>query len=87
MKRMILPILLAVLTPCVSFGKESIRSEANKHPRMQKAIDNIEDAIDYLQKAPDVFGGNKADAIKDCKQAAAALRRALQFAAKKDNEK
>ena len=87
MKRVILPLLLAGLTPCVSFGKDNVRSESQKHPRLQKAIDDLEDAIDYLHKAPDTFGGHKADAIKDCKQAVIALRKSLQFAAKKDNEK
>ena len=87
MKKTFLPILLAALTPCISFGNDNVRTESNKHPRLKKAIDDIEEAIDYLQKAPDIFGGHKGDAIKDCKQAAATLRKALQFEAKKDNAK
>ena len=82
----LLPLLLAVV-PCIAQANDTVHTELNKHPRLKKAIDNIEDAIDYLQKAPDVFGGHKGDAIRDCKQASAALRKALQFAAKKDNEK
>jgi len=39
------------------------------HPRIAKAITNMQDAIDYLNAAPDVFQGHKAAAIMKTKAA------------------
>ena len=42
---------------------------AEAHPRIAKAITSMEDAIDYLNHAPDVFQGHKAAAIADTRTA------------------
>jgi len=63
------------------------QQEAKKHPRIEKAIDGIKDAIEYMDKAPDDFGGNKAAAIADCKAAEKSLHKALGYRYKEDKEK
>ena len=40
-----------------------------------------------MEKAPDDFGGYKAQAITDSKKAVASLKQALNFRAKVDNAK
>jgi hypothetical protein len=62
------------------------QTEAKKHPRIEKAIDQIKDAIEYMDKAPDDFGGHKAAAITDCKAAVKSLRAALGYRYKEDKE-
>jgi len=47
----------------------------------------MEDAIDYMEKAPDDFGGHKAQAIEDTKKAVQSLKLALQYRAKQDNKR
>jgi hypothetical protein len=49
-----------------------------KHPRIKKAIADLQDAIDYMQKSPDDFGGHKADAIRDAQKAISSLQMACQ---------
>jgi len=44
-------------------------SGAAAHPRIAKAISSMQDAIDYLNAAPDVFQGHKAAAIMKTKNA------------------
>lgn len=58
---------------------QNVRTEAEKHPRIVSAIKELEDAIDYMEKAPDDFGGYKARAIADSKRAVASLRHALEY--------
>ena len=48
-------------------------------PRLQAAITSIEDAVDFLQKAPDTFGGHKAAAIEACNAAVRQLRAAMAY--------
>ena len=72
--------LLAV--PAVA--EESMRKEAGQHPRIAKAIRELEDAVRYMEAAPHDFGGNKAAAIADSKAAIASLRRALEYRAERD---
>jgi hypothetical protein len=55
------------------------QNEAKKHPRIEHAIDAIKDAVDYMDKAPDDFGGHKAEAIRDCKGALKSLHAALGY--------
>jgi hypothetical protein len=62
------------------------QQEAKKHPRIEAAIDGIKDAIQYMDKAPDDFGGNKAAAIADCKAALKSLHKALGYRYKEDKE-
>jgi hypothetical protein len=89
MKKKALIIVLAVVfisTTAFIAVQQNMRTEASRHPRIEKAIFELEDAVDYLQKAPDNFGGYKAQAIIDSKKAIASLKAALQYRAEKDNE-
>ena len=79
-------VFLAVSTQSL-FAKETVATEASEHPRIELAIKNLEDAIDYMEKAPHNFGGHKADAIKSSKAALKDLRKALAYRAKQDNKK
>lgn len=62
--------------------KKEMKMEMKKHPRILKAIKELQDVLEYLEKAPDDFGGNKAKAIASSKQAIQDLKKALEFKAK-----
>lgn len=83
-------IILAIVLGCAStifVVAQNEKSEARSHPRIEKAIHQLEDAVDYMEKAPDNFGGHKADAIRDSKKAIESLRKALEYRAVKDRKK
>ena len=61
--------------------------EKSEHPRIAKAIHELEDAVAYMKAAPHDFGGHKADAIKASENAIAQLRLALAFRAGADTAK
>lgn len=63
---------------------QTMRSEAAAHPRIVRAIENLEDAIAYLEAAPDNFGGHKAAAIQASRAAIGELRASLAFRAQQD---
>ena len=82
--------MLAVGTALVSaaaVGEESIREEAHEHPRIARAIHELEDAIRYLESAPHDFGGFKAQALADARAAVISLRRALAYRAAKEERR
>jgi hypothetical protein len=56
-----------------------MRAEEDKHPNIAKSMHDIEDAMHHLHDAPDDFGGHKAQAEADLKQAWISLRKALYF--------
>jgi hypothetical protein len=90
MKKRILAIILTVVffgTTAFVCYQQNVKSEASEHPRIVSAIKELEGAIDYLEKAPNDFGGYKAQAIADSKKAVVSLRHALQYRAKTDNKK
>jgi hypothetical protein len=58
---------------------ETMPEEKTDHPRIAKAIHELEDAVAYMRAAPHDFGGHKADAIKASENAIAQLRLALAF--------
>jgi hypothetical protein len=60
-------------------GAEARQQPAGQFPRLQAAIAAIEDAVDFLQKAPDDFGGHKAAAIQACNVAVRQLRAAMAY--------
>jgi hypothetical protein len=60
--------------------------EAKKHPRIEKAIDAMKDALAYMKEAPDDFGGHKAAAIADTKAALKSLHQALGYRYMEDKE-
>jgi low affinity Fe/Cu permease len=89
MKKLV-TILLAVvfvITTAFVFVQQNRKTEAVKHPKVENAIRELESAIDYLEKAPDDFGGYKAQAIADSKKAVLSLKQALNYRAKVDNTK
>lgn len=63
---------------------QNMRTEAAAHPRIVRAIQNLEDAVAYLEAAPDVFGGHKGAAIQASRAAIAELRASLAFRAGQD---
>ena len=56
-----------------------MRMEESKHPNIAKSMHELENAMKHLQEAPDEFGGHKAQAQADLKQAWISLRKALYF--------
>ncbi len=59
----------------------AVTTEAPQHPRIARAVRDLEDAIKYMETAPHNFGGHKAKAIQDSKLAVAQLREALKYRA------
>lgn len=58
---------------------QQMRAEEANHPNVAKAMHEIEKAMAHLNDAPDEFGGHKAQAQADLKQAWISLRKALYF--------
>ena len=82
-------LLSAWLTGLVvpSFARAEGRpDEAAEHPRIAKAIVELEDAIKYLEEAPNDFGGHKAKAIAASRAAVRQLRAALRYRARQDTK-
>jgi hypothetical protein len=63
---------------------QTVRSELRDHPRILQAIRDIEDAIGYMEAAPNNFGGHKAAAIQASREAVRQLREAAEFRAEQD---
>jgi hypothetical protein len=76
-------LLLASLDATIAHA-QNMRSEAEAHPRIVQAIRNLEDAIAYMEAAPDVFGGHKGAAIAASRAAVSELRASLAFRANQD---
>ena len=91
MKKQIIVIAIIVVTFLATTAfvanQQNVKSEASEHPRIEKAINSIEDAINYMEKAPHDFGGHKAAAIADSKKAVASLKMALAYRAGADSKK
>ena len=66
---------------------ESYAQELREHPRLVKAMRDLEDAIVYMEKAPHDFGGHKAKAIADSRAALAQLREAIKYRVKVENRR
>ncbi len=56
-----------------------MKMEEARHPNITKSMQDIGDAMKHLHEAPDDFGGHKAQAEADLKQAWISLRKALYF--------
>jgi hypothetical protein len=56
-----------------------MRAEEANHPNIANAMHDIEKSMKSLHNAPDDFGGHKAQAEADLKQAWISLRKALYF--------
>ena len=81
-----------ILVFAVTFGfvfttPPAVGQAGDKHPRLNAAIVNLENAIDYMQKAPSTFDGHKANAIDACKKAVNQLKLAMAYDAKMDKKK
>jgi hypothetical protein len=88
MKKYVLVSALAFLAfSAFVIPQQNMKSEAGEHPRIAKAIHEMEDAMDYMEKAPHDFGGHKAAAMADTKKAIGSLKLALAYRAKEDNAK
>ncbi|HEY4967089.1 MAG TPA: hypothetical protein VII28_11855 [Puia sp.] len=61
-----------------------MRAEEESHPNVTNAMHDIEKSMKALHNAPDDFGGHKAQAEADLKQAWISLRKALYFRLYKD---
>lgn len=88
MKKTLMPLLLAIGLG-VSFNPAPARAETTSeeraaHPRIAKAIDDMEDAIAYLESAPHDFGGHKGEALRATREAVRQLRLALRYRAMVD---
>jgi hypothetical protein len=53
--------------------------KASDHPRIDTAIEKLEDAIVYLKASRYNFGGRKAEAIADCEKALDQLKKAVTY--------
>ena len=63
---------------------QNMRTEAEAHPRIAQAIHDLEDAIAYMEAAPNDFGGHKRAAINASRAAVNELRASLAFRAQQD---
>ena len=77
--------LVFFLTTAFVIVQQNQMTEAARHPRIENAIRELESAVEYMEKAPDNFGGYKAQAIADSKQAIRSLKKALEYRSKVDN--
>ncbi len=80
---------LLCLSPMMttSARAENPRQESREHPRIAKAIHELEDAIAYMEAAPHDFGGHKAAAVEASRRAVEQLRLALAFRAGEDTRR
>jgi hypothetical protein len=70
--------LVSSLAFCTSgFTQQNVRNEMGEHPRIARAVRALEDAVQYLERAPHDFGGHKARAIADSRKAIEQLREAI----------
>jgi hypothetical protein len=76
-------LLLAPLSATIA-SAQNIRSEAEAHPRIAQAIRDLEDAIAYMEAAPNNFGGHKGAALAAARAAVNELRASLAFRADQD---
>jgi hypothetical protein len=76
-------LLLAPLGATMAHA-QNIRTEAEAHPRIAQAIRDLEDAIAYMEAAPNNFGGHKGAAINAARVAVRELRASLAFRAEQD---
>ena len=90
MKRVIVSVVLGSVlvvggTTAIVGAQQTRQTERMAHPRISRAILELEDAIKYMEAAPHDFGGHKAAAIQSSRQAIQDLRQALSFRARQDN--
>jgi hypothetical protein len=84
--------LTAIASLCCAFiaapaFAESPRREVVDHPRITRAIHELEDAMAYLEAAPHDFGGHKAAALEASHKAVEELKLALVYRSGADTAK
>ncbi len=79
--------LATSLVAAQTVAAETMGEEKAHHPRIAKAIRELEEAIRYLEAAPHDFGGHKAAAIQDSRRAVEQLKLALEYREKSDSRK
>jgi hypothetical protein len=87
MKSLMLSALaIATLLPgtLASVRADERREEWRDHPRIVKAVHELEDAVKYMDAAPNDFGGHKAAAIAASREAIRQLRAAINYRAEHD---
>jgi hypothetical protein len=89
MKKYLIIAVAALFITTTAFVavQQNQKSEASEHPRIEKAIHELEGAIEYMEKAPHDFGGHKAEALADSRKAVKSLKLALAYRAHEDNKK
>jgi hypothetical protein len=60
--------------------------EMAQHPRIHKAFQALDGAIEELKNAPHDFGGHRAEAVVACEKAREQLRLALAYRAGADHK-
>ena len=65
--------------PALADPELNIRNEEAAHPRIMKAIREMEEAFKELKESPHDFGGNKARAMADTGAAIHSLKKALYY--------
>ena len=83
----IVVLSLFLVTSAPVMAQVTMAGEKAAHPRIAKAIHDLEDAIAYMEAAPHDFGGHKAAAIGDSKKAIIQLKEALKYREVQDERK
>lgn len=87
MRKLVTALSTSLLVASLSVSAanaQTMSSEAAAHPRIVRAIHDLEDAVSYLEAAPNNFGGHKAAAIQASRAAISELRASLAFRAQQD---
>jgi hypothetical protein len=66
-------------SPQMAMAQLSIQSEEAAHPNLVKAIHEMQSALKALERAPDEFGGHKAQAMNDLRAAIHSTKKALYY--------
>ena len=78
---------VALLPAMMGLRADERREEWREHPRIVKAVHELEDAIRYLEAAPQDFGGHKAAAIQASREAVRQLREAINYREHEEHER
>ena len=71
-------VIIGVKSPSPS-ERSLMKAEEDAHPKMVKAMRNLEAALKNLDAAPTDFGGHKAQAQADLENAYHSIRKALYY--------
>ncbi|HXO21679.1 MAG TPA: hypothetical protein VOA87_17340 [Thermoanaerobaculia bacterium] len=77
-------LFLALPLATMTAEGKTMGQERAGHPRIARAIHQLEDAIAYMEHAPHDFGGHKAEAIAASRAAVVQLKLALAYRAGAD---